>query len=380
MVEKRIDSIDFWRGVALAVVLVNHIPGNILGDLTPRNFGFSDAAEIFVFLSGVSVYLAYGRRFGQGRDLAVVRAIFGRVVRLYGAHIALTAAAIALYGTARYLGVFDFVRAECNCETPFIAPAASVVEILGLRHQLPFFNILPLYIALLAVAPPLLALVRACGPAVALVVSVVIYALARALGVNLPSWPESGGWYFNPFAWQLMFTIGIVCGVGLAAQRLPFWPVAHRCAQFFTVSAALVVSNGFGFLPGLVDQAGTHLDWGKTELGLVRIIDFLAIAYVIYCSSATDRARSTPVYAFFCRLGRNALAIFCVGSFLSGLGQVLRDAGFVAPLFDVFYVAASLLTMYAIAGFLENTNRRAFARRGVREDRSTNLAFVTRRT
>ena len=372
MIAKRIDSIDFWRGVALAFILVNHIPGNVLSGFTPRNFGFSDAAEIFVFLSGVSVYLAYGRRFGLGRDRDVVRDILRRVVRLYGAHIALTAAAIALYGTARYLGFFDFVRAECNCDTPFIDPAASLVEILGLRHQLPYFNILPLYIALLAGAPPLLALVRDRGPSVALAVSLAIYALARMLGVNLPSWPDVGGWYFNPFAWQLMFTIGIVCGTGLVAQGLPFKPAALRVAQFFTIAAAFVVSNGFGFLPGLVDEVGVYLDWGKTDLGLVRIIDFLALAYVVYFSPAIGWAQSTPVYAFFCRLGRNALAIFCVGSFLSGLGQVLRDAGFVAPLFDVFYAAAALLTMYAVAVFLEGAKRNG-ARRPPSEDRGGGL-------
>lgn len=372
MIEKRIDSIDFWRGVALAVILVNHIPGNVLSGITPRNFGFSDAAEIFVFLSGVSVYLAYGRKFGQGRDRDVVRDILGRVVRLYGAHIALTAAAIALYGTARYLGFFDFVRAECNCDTPFIDPAASLVEILGLRHQLPYFNILPLYIALLAGAPPLLALVRDRGPSVALAVSIAVYALARSLGVNLPSWPDVSGWYFNPFAWQLMFTIGIVCGCGLVAQGLPFQPIAHRAAQFFTVVAAFVVSNGFGLLPGLVDKAGVYLDWGKTDLGLIRIIGFLALAYVVYFSPATGWARSTPVYGFFCRLGRNALAIFCVGSFLSGLGQVLRDAGFVAPVFDVVYVAAALLAMHAIAVFLENAKRNG-TRRPPSEDQGEGL-------
>ena len=372
MIAKRIDSIDFWRGVALAFILVNHIPGNVLSGFTPRNFGFSDAAEIFVFLSGVSVYLAYGRRFGLGRDRDVVRDILRRVVRLYGAHIALTAAAIALYGTARYLGFFDFVRAECNCDTPFIDPAASLVEILGLRHQLPYFNILPLYIALLAGAPPLLALVRDRGPSVALAVSLAVYALARILGVNLPSWPDVGGWYFNPFAWQLLFTIGIVCGTGLVAQGLPFKPAALRVAQFFTIAAAFVVSNGFGFLPGLVDEVGVYLDWGKTDLGLVRIIDFLALAYVVYFSPAIGWAQSTPVYAFFCRLGRNALAIFCVGSFLSGLGQVLRDAGFVAPLFDVFYAAAALLTMYAVAVFLEGAKRNG-ARRPPSEDRGGGL-------
>ena len=278
-------------------------------------------------------------------------------MRLYGAHLALTAAAIALYGTSRYFGFFDFVRAECNCEAPFSDPARSAVQIIGLRHQLPFFNILPLYIALLAGAPPLLALVRAGNPAVALAISIAVYLLARAHGVNLPSWPEPGGWYFNPFAWQLMFAIGIVCGAGFAERAPPYFPLAHRAAQLFMLAAALVVSNVFGFLPGLVDEAGVYLDWSKTDLGLVRVVDFLALAYIVYSSPAVGRLRATSVYAFFGRLGRNALTIFCVGSFLNGLGQVVRDAGFNAPLFDILYVAAALLAMHLVAGFVENAKR-----------------------
>ena len=108
---KRVEAIDFWRGAALAVILVNHIPGNVLGAVTPRNFSFSDAAEGFVFLSGVSVSLAYGEKFKRSlREAAAL--LGGRVLRLYGAHVFLTAAALALYGVATYFTPYDFLSAE----------------------------------------------------------------------------------------------------------------------------------------------------------------------------------------------------------------------------------------------------------------------------
>src|SRR5690606_22420091 len=54
---QRIDSIDFWRGIVLLSIFINHIPGNVFEYLTHKNIGLSDAAEAFVFLSGVSVAL-----------------------------------------------------------------------------------------------------------------------------------------------------------------------------------------------------------------------------------------------------------------------------------------------------------------------------------
>ena len=64
----RIDGIDFWRGFALLTIFIDHLPENIFQRVTQGNFGFSDAAELFVFLSGASVALAYGSRFFPRRD------------------------------------------------------------------------------------------------------------------------------------------------------------------------------------------------------------------------------------------------------------------------------------------------------------------------
>ena len=66
----RIRDIDFWRGAVLIAILIDHIPGNPLENWTPRNFGLSDSAEAFVFLSGLSVGLIYMPRALQIRHRA----------------------------------------------------------------------------------------------------------------------------------------------------------------------------------------------------------------------------------------------------------------------------------------------------------------------
>src|SRR5260370_20228350 len=72
---KRIDGIDFWRGFALLTIFIDHMPESIFQHVTQKNFGFSDAAELFVFLSGVSIALAYGTRFFDGETVVAVRAL-----------------------------------------------------------------------------------------------------------------------------------------------------------------------------------------------------------------------------------------------------------------------------------------------------------------
>src|SRR6185437_4554915 len=95
---KRIESIDFWRGVALLIVLIDHLPGNPLADITPGNFGFSDAAEGFIFLSGMAFACAYWSKFAAGETSYVSRRCLRRAFQIYGAQLAISAAFIVIFG------------------------------------------------------------------------------------------------------------------------------------------------------------------------------------------------------------------------------------------------------------------------------------------
>ncbi|MBL1256310.1 OpgC family protein [Methylocystis sp. Sn-Cys] len=356
---ERIDEIDFWRGIALVTIFINHIPGNILGNITPRNFGFSDSAEAFVFLSGVSVSLAYGNRF-QSAALFGAASLVKRALRLYGVHLVLTIAALALFGLASAITGQDSLLAEHGRGTPFADPLRGVLGILTLTHQIGYFNILPLYVVLLFAAPALFVL-GLQNRWKMLAVSAASYAFARWSGINAPSWPDEGFWYFNPFAWQLMFALGMFCGFGGIRRRFTAEPVTYRLAHSFTLGAALIVSNCFGFVPGLVDAAGEYLDWDKTQLGTVRILDFMALAYVIYCSGFTQRLRSVSLYPATSLMGRHALPVYCLGSVLSAVGQIIRETYTASPLFDVVFVAVSLKGLHAVAALIDRRKAAQFA-------------------
>jgi hypothetical protein len=360
VMHERIDSIDFWRGVALVTIFINHIPGNILGNLTPRNFGFSDSAEAFVFLSGLSVSLAYANRFESGATLAAAVSLLKRAVKLYQAHVILTVIAILIFGAAVAMTGQYSLLDEHGRGTPFSDPMRGALGILSLSHQIGFFNILPLYIVFIVLAPALFVIGRRDAYRM-LAVSIVIYAVTRLSGLNMPSWPNGGFWYFNPFAWQLMFALGLFCGLIGRQRSLATYDLAYWFAHAFTVIAAVIVSDCFGLIPGLVDKAGEYLDWDKTQLGTVRIIDFAALAYVIYYSDITARLRSKFFYPAAAMLGRHALPVYCSGAVMSALGQILRETWTASPVFDVLFVAVGLKGLHTVARFLDGRAAMRFA-------------------
>jgi hypothetical protein len=349
---ERIDEIDFWRGAALATIFINHIPGNVLGNLTPRNFGFSDSAEAFVFLSGLSVVIAYRRRF-ESRDLVrAVASVLKRALRLYQIHLILTVTALLLFGVAAAVTGQEALLGEHGRGTPFSDPLRGIIGILMLTHQVGYFNILPLYVALMILAPALF-VVGLRAPWKMLGLSAALYAATRALGVNVPSWPDEGFWYFNPLAWQLLFAMGMFCGFTTAQRETALGRLIYWLAHLFTFIAAVVVSNGLGLIPGLVDAAGEYFDWDKTQLGAVRIVDFLALAYVIYFSGVTMRLRDTCLYPAASLLGRHALPVYCLGSVLSAVGQILNETWMASPFLDVLFVALGLKGLHSVAEMLE---------------------------
>jgi hypothetical protein len=348
----RIDAIDFWRGVVLAIIFINHIPGNVLSAFTPRNFGFSDASEAFVFISGLSVALAYGKRFKRGDALSASLPLIRRAFRLYFVHLALTAAALLLFGLATSVTGQDSLLTEYDCASEFVDPVRGMFGILTLSKQISYFNILPLYVVLLVLAPPLF-LIGVKDKWLMLFISAALYVLGRWLEPSFRPAPDQATWYFNPGAWQLMFTMGIFAGLLPLEKGVWVRRSVHRLAVAFSVAAAVLVSNVGGLVPGLIDQLGEFLDWNKTNLGVVRIIAFLSLAYSIYGSRLTAWLRPTSAYSAFSLLGRHALPVFCLESLLSALGQILNETWISSPILDVLFVATGLSILLVSASLLE---------------------------
>jgi hypothetical protein len=366
----RIRDIDFWRGAVLIAILIDHIPGNPLENWTPRNFGLSDSAEAFVFLSGLSVGLIYMPRAYKFGIEPVAGGCLKRALKLYGVHIALTLAALVVFGAAYWVsGVPDLILAHGRSFV-FGSPGNGLLGLALLSHQLGYFNILPLYVVLMLWAPVALALALR-GPLLALIVSVALYTAARTFGLNLPNWPEPGGWFFNPIAWQLVFTLGLVSAI-LWRDGLPRpapWLVG-LCAVT-VVGAALIVTNEGGLAPGLRDTATAHLDVAKQDLGVARLIHFVALAYLIATATVFGRFIAPVVRGAFGKavqsLGRNSLSVFAAGSFLSACGQAALAA--VSPhasagierFAGLAYTVASIVALFAIAYWIECRKARHIA-------------------
>src|SRR6185312_10125347 len=65
--------LDFFRGIGLWMIFLDHIPHDVVSWLTLRNYGFSDAAEFFVFISGYLVGWIYAPIVRGGLFLAAVK-------------------------------------------------------------------------------------------------------------------------------------------------------------------------------------------------------------------------------------------------------------------------------------------------------------------
>src|SRR3977135_2697313 len=188
--------LDLFRGLALWLIFLDHIPANIVNWITIRNYGFSDAAEIFVFISGYTAAFVYGRAMRERGAIVAGARILKRAWQVYVAHIFIFVIFMAeiAYLTRSFdnplyneeMGVFDFLN----------QPGDTLIQALLLKFKPVFMDVLPLYIVLLIAFPPALC-VWLRAPTVAHAASVVLYTLSWNLNWNLPSYP-TGVWYFNP--------------------------------------------------------------------------------------------------------------------------------------------------------------------------------------
>jgi hypothetical protein len=318
---KRIDGIDFWRGLALLMIFIDHVPENVFQHVTQQNFGFSDAAELFVFLSGVSVALAYGTRFFNGETLGAVRAVLRRAFTLYWVQILISLLIVGIFASAAALWKEDDLLEDAD--VVMSNPLQTTAAILALLHQLENANILPLYIALLLMTPLLLALARR-DDRLMLAASAGIYLAARAFSLNLPTWPVEGAWWFNPIAWQLIFAVGIFAGRRLKGGGIAYDARLFSACLAIVVIAAVVRTDAFGYASGLWHDLRDVLDCGKTDLGFARLVHFLALAYVVYHSGVTGLMRRTRAFLPLCLIGRYGLPVFATGTVLSAMSELVE--------------------------------------------------------
>jgi hypothetical protein len=320
---------DLCRGLALWMIVVNHTPGNLLASVTLKNFSFSDATEAFVLLAGYAGAFAYAGAADRNGWPFAAAALVRRVAKLYVAHIFLLVVFTAQVGlsaaTLDRAAYLDELALDPFAENPY----RTLLEALLLRFQPAFLDILPLYIVLLSLLIPLLALRH--RPWAVLALSVALWAWARLFGVNLPRW-QGGGWFFNPLGWQLLFVAGFLLGQaarGAASVPMPGARWWLTVPALLLLGASLVALVTDAHLPELLPVAVADFlsTVDKTALHPLRLASALALTYLVAIGIPRDAAWIRGRWArAFILMGRHSLPVFCLGILLSFLARLLLEA------------------------------------------------------
>ena len=144
--------IDACRGIALWWIFLDHIPNNIGGWLTLRNYGFSDAAEIFMFVSGVTCALAYGKARRCEGWTTVIRRTLRRSWDIYVAFLLLTLACAIL----AYLAGGGRLADESNTRILLDHLGATLAHAAILQYRPVNTDVLPIFVLLHLLFAPLL--------------------------------------------------------------------------------------------------------------------------------------------------------------------------------------------------------------------------------
>jgi len=316
--------LDLFRGLALWFIFLDHVPSNAVSWITIRNYGFSDATEIFIFISGYTAAFVYGKAMRERGFLISSARILKRAWQIYVAHIFLFAiymAEIAYVASsfqnplyAEEMNILDFLK----------QPDVTIIQALMLKFKPVNMDVLPLYIVLLLIFPPILWLLLR-RPSIALTASVLLYAVTWQFRLNIPAYPR-GEWYFNPFAWQLLFVFGAWCAQG-GAQRLA--RVLQSRITFGIAVAYLLFAFGVA-MTWHIPWLGPLPKWlaeiiypiSKTYLDVMRFAHFLALAAITVRFIPRDWPLLNSRFMKPAILtGQHSLEIFCLGVFLAFAGH-----------------------------------------------------------
>lgn len=319
--------LDLFRGLALWLIFIDHLPASLLTWFTIRNYGFSDATEIFIFISGYTAAFVYGRAMLESGVLIATARILRRVWQIYVAHVFLFTIFLAeiSYVATRFenplyteeMGILDFLK----------QPDVTIVQALLLRFRPVNMDVLPLYIVLM-MALPLILWSMKWRPDFTLGLSVALYAVTWEYDLYLSAYPN-GFWAFNPFAWQLLFVFGAWCALGgarrmsrILASPVTMWISIAYLAAAFCVTLTWYVPQLSHFMPRRIEQWMYPID--KTDLDVLRFTHFLALAALTVRFLPRDWPGLKSRWLrplILC--GQHSLEIFCLGVFLAFAGHFI---------------------------------------------------------
>jgi hypothetical protein len=348
--------LDLFRGIANWAIFLDHIPDNVVNWITTRNYGFSDAADLFVFISGYTASFVYARMMLERGFIVGATRLTKRVWQLYVAHIILFVIYIASISyLALRFGDSDMIN-EFNVAGLVDNATETLRQGLFLRFKPLNLDVLPLYIVLMGLFPPVLWFMLR-KPDLTMALSIVLWLAARHYGLNLTAYP-AGQWYFNPYAWQVLFVFGAWCAMGGARRSgavinspITLW----LCLGYLAFALVMTMAGRFptlgGMFPGWLFSAFNPND--KTNLAPYRFLHFVVIVILVIRFVPKDwPGLEWKVFDPLIVCGQQSLAVFCVGVFLSFVGHFELSMSSGSLFAQIFVSIAGIAIMTTVAYYI----------------------------
>ncbi|WMT72830.1 OpgC domain-containing protein [Bradyrhizobium sp. Ash2021] len=354
-------------GIANWFLFVDHVPHNAVSSLTLRNFGFSGATDLFVFVGGYAAAIIYAKKMVERGSVVGATRIFKRLWQLYAAYVVLFVIYVDLIGYVAAQTAAPDIIAEFNIAGFIDHPIRTLIRGLLLQATPLNLDVLQLFIVLMAFLPiVLIGMLR--WPTVTLAGSAALYVTARIFDRNLLSFPE-GDWVFNPLSWQLLFVLGAWFALSGARQArlirsmqgLP----ALRIAALLYLLFALVITSA-GKLPALAEMVpdsllSAFLPNDRENLAPYRVLHLLAMAFLFTLAVPRGwRGFRWPVLQPLIKCGEEWLAVFCAGVFLSFAAHFILITGPNSLAMQVLVSAAGILMMTAVAYYVSWSRRQDY--------------------
>ena len=348
--------LDLFRGVANWAIFLDHIPDNVVNWITTRNYGFSDAADLFVFISGYTASFVYARMMLERGFLVGATRLTKRVWQLYVAHIILFVIYIASisylalrFGDSEMINEFNVAGLVDNA-------TETLRQGLFLRFKPLNLDVLPLYIVLMGLFPPVLWFMLR-KPDLTMVLSIALWLAARHYGLNLTAYP-AGQWYFNPYAWQVLFVFGAWCAMGGARRSMTLINSSITlwvCLAYLAFALVMTMAGRFPTLGGLFPEwlFSAFNPNDKTNLAPYRFLHFVVIVILVIRFVPKEwPGLEWKVFDPLIVCGQQSLAVFCVGVFLSFVGHFELSMSSGSLFAQIFVSIAGIAIMTTVAYYI----------------------------
>lgn len=354
--------IDLVRGIALWFIVVDHIPQDAVNLLTLRNFGFSGAVDVFIFVTGYAAAIRYGRMSLERGFIVATSRVYRRVGKLYAAYLVLfvTYISVISWFAARYAA--PDIIAQYHVIGVVSDPLRVLMQGLLLLARPMNLYILQLLITLLAFFPFAFAcLLR--WPNCTLAGSIALYFAARHFGLGLPAYFQPPANYLNPLCWQVLFMFGAWFALNgwkfaRSMQNSYALRILALCYLLFALLIAVAAKHPAigGLVPDFLTRPFTPGD--RVNLAPYRLLYLLALAFV-FTSLVSEKWQGLRwrVLQPLLRCGEEWVACFCTGVFLSFVGYMILITSPNSLLMQVLVSMAAISIMTAIAYYISWSKR-----------------------